>query len=421
MFNAVKRELDLARKLMAFSILRLIAQVVGIGLPLLIAKFFSEQIFGSFSLTKMIVFLAVTFTTGITRTPFIVYASEEIEESGKINKTFSIQLIFLFCGIITATIAFLVFHTPIAKFAGITTTDLIFAFVAFLGIAGKFFFCNLLMAMGKQIRNGIAELTYACSSVIIIILFHIFDNLTLRTVFLSYFLSTVLLFLTQGWILDIRLLLPFQIDLSLLKKTIDFAKWIFLAAIATYLINWGDNIVLKIFVSLKEIGIYNFGYQVFKSLVFSIGIIPQYFLPFIAANISNSAKIRNYLYSKRPKILALGCLVWLIAFFGIPFAIKLVYGSKFSESIPIFQILSIAILFSLYLTFYAPVYNALKKYRFTTFVAIAQITFNLLFAFILVPYYGIKGAAIATVIAFGVKLIVFEFHYRRYLKKRFSK
>ena len=420
MLNAIKREFGLARKLMVFSTLSLAAHVVGMGLPLLVAKFFSEEIFGSFSLAKMVVFLAVAFTTGITRVPFIVYGSEEMGLSGKINKTFSIQLAFLLCSITTAALVFLVFHGPIARFAEITTGDLAFAFLAFLGSVGKFFFCNLLLAMGKRIHNGIAGLSYACFSVIIIVLFHVMGRLTLQTVFLTYFLSAVLLLLTHGWILNIRSLLPFQIDVSLLKKSFNFTKWVFLSAIAVYLINWGDNIVLKIFTSLKDIGIYNFGYNIFKALTFAIGIIPQYFLAFITTNISDSAKIRNYLYSKRPKILALGCLGWLIVVFSVPLAIKYVYVDKFSESIAVFQILSAALLFQLYMGFYSPVYNALKMYRFTTFTVIAQVTINLIAAFALVPYYGIKGAAVATVIAYSVKLVVFEFHYRRYLKKKFA-
>jgi len=202
---------------------------------------------------------------------------------------------------------------------------------------------------------------------------------------------------------------------------LDFTKWMILSVTATYLVNWGDNIVLRIFVSLKEIGVYNFAYQIFKGLIFTTGILSQYFLPFIATNISNKEKISEYLYSKRPKILALGCFGWLIAVLGIPFAIDFVYGDKYSASVLVFQILSIAILFRLYMTFYSPVYNALKRYRFITFATLVQITINLLLAFVFVPYYGIKGAAVSTVIAYGVKLIIFEVHYRVYLRRIYIK
>ena len=421
MFKLIKREFGLAKKLMAFSTLCFIAQVVGAMLPLLIAKFFTEVEFGSFSLAKMIVFFAATLTMGATQRPFIVYANEERALTGKINKSFSVQLTLLFFGILASGATLLVFHNPIARFAGIGIGDLVFVFLALAGFSGKFFFCNLLMALGERIQNGIAGLIYACLNITIIILFYVFGYLNLRTIFLSYFLSMILLVLLRFKILDLKLLAPFTIDRQHLRKTLNFAKWVFLGSTAAYFINWGDNLVLRIFVPLGEIGVYNFAYQLFKGLLFTTGIINQYFLPFIVTHITDHSKIRDYLFNKRPKIILLGVVVWIGVFFAVPLAIEFVYGGKYLSAVPVFQILSIALLFRLYITFYNPLYNALERYRFTTFATIVQITVNLLLAFALVPYYGIKGAAAATVCAYLCKLIIFEIYYQIFLRRTYRK
>jgi len=155
MFNLIKRQLSLAKNLLTFTSLRLVAQAVGAVLPLLIAKFFTESLFGSFSLAKMAVFFVTTLTMGATQRPFVVYANEERTQTGKINKSFSIQLVFLFCGILISGLALLIFHNPVARFAGIEAADLVFVFMGLLGFVGKFFFCNVLMGLGKRVHNGI--------------------------------------------------------------------------------------------------------------------------------------------------------------------------------------------------------------------------------------------------------------------------
>lgn len=420
MLDVLKREFGLAKNLLTFTSLRIAAQAAGAVLPLLVAKFFSESLFGSYSLAKMIVFFITTLAINSTRRPFVVYASEERAAGGKINKSFSVQILFLGLCIAVCGIAVSIFRKQLITFAGIQPADVVFVFLALVGFSVKSFFCHLQMALGSRIWNAISELLYAVFNVIFIIVFYLTDSLNLQTVFLVYFLSAVLLILAQIWVIDVRLLLPFEIDFSYLKKMFNFAKWVALAATATYFINWGDNIVLRIFVPLKEIGVYNFAYQIFKGLVFTTGIIGQYFLPFITVNIADRGKIKDYLYSKRPRILMLGFTGWLIAVIGIPFAIDFVYGDKYSTSVAVFQILSVAILFRLYTVFYTPVYSALKRYRFTTFATLVQIIINLLLAFALVPHYGIKGAAAATVIAYGIKLIIFEIYYKLYIKEMFT-
>ncbi len=419
MFDRIKRELSLAKNLLTFTSLRVASQVVGAVIPLIIAKFFTESLFGSYSLAKMLVFFATTLAISSTRRAFVVYANEERAAGGKINKTVSVQLIFLFSCIFLCGIAAFVFRPQFIRFTGVKSGDVLYVFLALAGFAVKSFFCHLQMALGNRIWNGISELLYAAFNLLFIFIFYAGEMLNLRSVFLVYFLSAILLVLVQAWIIDIKLLLPFRIDLMHFKKMFDFTKWVALGATATYFINWGDNIVLRIFVPFSEIGVYNFSYQIFKGLIFMTGIISQYFLPFLTINISNTEKIREYFSSKRPKILAMGFSGWLIAFFGVPFAIGYIYGDKFSESISVFQILSIAILIRMVTVFYSPIYSALKKYKFTTFVDLVQITANVLLALALVPYYGIKGAAVATVAAYAAKWIIFEFYNRNYLKEMF--
>ena len=92
----IKEELRQSKTLLTFTSLKAIGQTLGMIAPLVIAKFFSPELFGSYSLAKMIVFFFTTLLILSSQTPFIVFANQEKAKTGKINKAFSVQCVFLF-------------------------------------------------------------------------------------------------------------------------------------------------------------------------------------------------------------------------------------------------------------------------------------------------------------------------------------
>jgi hypothetical protein len=84
MLNRIKKQLIEGKTLLLFGFLKGLVQVV----PLIIAYFFSEDMFGTYSLAKMVVFFFITLFITAPQTPFIVYANRERAETGKINKSF---------------------------------------------------------------------------------------------------------------------------------------------------------------------------------------------------------------------------------------------------------------------------------------------------------------------------------------------
>ena len=188
---------------------------------------------------------------------------------------------------------------------------------------------------------------------------------------------------------------------------------------AVYFINWGDNFVLRYYhdvVSFADIGIYNFGYQFFKGLTVFFSVVGVYFLPLISQHIDNPQKVREYLYSKRPKIFFIGVISLVAAYFVFPFGIKLIYGQTYRGGEAIFRILLIAEVMYIYVTLYAPVFNALKRYKFIETVNVCQVLANVILNIALIPVLGMYGAAVATVIAYIFQAAAFELYFRLKLK-----
>ena len=181
---------------------------------------------------------------------------------------------------------------------------------------------------------------------------------------------------------------------------------------AVYFINWGDNLVLRYFVSMEDIGVYNLGYQIFKGLIGVTFILNSYFLPFIAQNIDDKGKMKDYLYVKRPKIVIGGTLGIIIIYIMTPYVFNLIYGAVYGESVIVLRILLVGLIFNLYLVFYIPLFNSARKYKFIQTVNVIQVVLNICLDIIFVPEMGIEGAAIGTTIACFITIIFYEMYFR---------
>jgi len=417
MLGRIKKELKQGKTLLQFGFIKATGQALGMIAPLVVARFFSSpKLFGSYSLAKMIVFFFSTLLISSAQTPFIVFANQEKASTGKINKTFSVQCTFLLLSLCIFVILLYSLNSYITAFAGINRGDLFFVFLAFVGLAAKSFLCNLFMAMNQRIKNALAELVYGGLAVSIVFVLYFLAAINLRTVLLVYPIAAFLLLLVFAPTIELNQLFPIKLDRTHFKGMFDFTRWVMLGATAVYFVNWGDNIVLRIYTSISDIGVYNVGYQIFKGLMTLVGIISRYFLPFISQHIGDSERIRVYLYSKRPRLLFLASFGVGILFLVTPRLLRFIYGNLYSEAIVLLRILLIGIPLQLYAVFYHPILGALKRYKTAQIIVLTQVCLNLVLDLILVPVMGTTGAAAATVIAYFCHAVIMEIYFKLKLK-----
>jgi len=417
MLQWIKREFAEGKTLLQFGILTATGQAL---LPLIVAKFFSPELFGQYSLAKMIMFFFLTLLVSSAQAPFIVFGNQEKAQGGKINKTFSVQVLFFIFSFFIFALSILFFGRFIAVFAKISFADLLFVASGFAGLALKSFLCNLFMAMGQRIKSSLAEVVFGIFSLIFIFSFYAADRINLRTVFLIYPLSAAAVVAVFSITIDYKMLLPFIIEGKYFREMFDYTKWIFLGAIAVYFAGWGDNFILRIFVTMKDIGTYNLAYQISKGVIGLVLILNSYFLPFVSENIAIAEKMHNYLFSKRPRIITMGLAGIILLFVIAPVIFRIVYGDVYRESVTVLRILLVAGVAALYVIFYEVILYALKRYKFIQAVNVIHVCVNLVLDLILVPIMGFWGAAVATVCAYISRVITIEIYFRLKLARELN-
>ena len=179
------------------------------------------------------------------------------------------------------------------------------------------------------------------------------------------------------------------------------------------MIDWGDNIVLRLYVSMEEIGVYNTAYQLFKGIAGITLVLNMYFLPYLSKHIGDKKKIKDYLFGIRPKIMVLCMCGVAVAFFAAPVFYAFLYGDDYSSASDVFRVLILAFIPFVYIMLLVPFYNSLKNYRFIQAVSVVQVILNIALDLLFVERYGMIGAAYGTLVSYVFAAVLY-FLYHRY-------
>jgi O-antigen/teichoic acid export membrane protein len=418
MLDTIKEQFVEGKTLLQFVMLNGLGYALGMIAPLVIAKFLSPELFGSYALAKMIAFFFLTIFVSSAQIPFVVSANQERADSGRINKSFSIQCLFMAAGLCFFAVVVAPTSGYLSAFAKIDGREFVFVCLAFVGFAIEGFFANLFMAMGQRIRSSFVELTFGSLTIGLVFVLYWAGAISVKNVFIVHFVSSITVALIFIWAVDFEKLRPFTVDQKYFKDMFNFTKWVILGSIAAYCINWGDSLVLRVFNKpLGDIGTYNLGYSIFKGILTLTVIINTYFLPFVSQHIDNSKKVREYFYIKRPRILLLGVVGIGLLFVVSPYFFKIVYGDVYQESATVLRVLLFGLVLILYSIFYDPVFHATRRYKFTQTLNIVQAIVNLTLDCLLVPRMGLLGAAVGSVSGYFCRAVTMEVYFRVKLKK----
>lgn len=400
-------------KLFQFTVLKLIGEALIFLFPLLIAKFVKPEIYGAYSLSMMIVFFATTLILGSSMTPFIISANKELKKRNSIAKSFTNQLIFFTTSLFIIALIFLLFSGFIVDFIQIEKITLVYLYLAFIGISIKSILGNYFLGIDKKVEHTKIGIYYGIS--LITLLFVL--GFELENLFLNYFLSSFVVLLVSLHKIKFKYIFPLKFDKLMLFEHWSFTKWQMFGLTAVYFINWGDSIIINSFLTLKDVGIYNLAYQIFKGIISFLYLINTFYLPDISKNIKDKKFISNYLYKSRIQLFSIGVVLTLLLIVVSPFFLNNFFDQSYNQASVILQILLIGVIFKFWSIFYNPLYNVLKRYRFLQMMNIVQIIINIILGILFILKFGLLGIAAATTISYFIRVLIDESYFHMKVKK----
>ena len=206
-----------------------------------------------------------------------------------------------------------------------------------------------------------------------------------------------------------------KLDIKLIVKIIDESKYLWFSFVSFLIYTQTDRLMINHYLGVEEVGVYTIGMQLSNILAILIGPIQNSLFPkFLELYRNDYQKYYNFYKLTNTIITQFYLVITLISIVVVKYTFKYVYSSQYDGAILIYSIL--AFLFFLKAngslqTSHMTIKNITKKSFYKTLVSLIL---NIILNILLIPKYGINGAAIATLITQFIALFLIDFFIKEY-------
>ena len=380
------------------------------------ARYLGPGKYGKVALILSAISLLYLFGLSWIRISFIRFGKEEFLEKGHIRKTttnFLVNNLFLF---IIISFLFFIFRKPIFTFLEIKNSNAfwIILFGCFLQLMKQFIFEVLIVIRLIKIQILLRQIASKIFILFGLSLF-VFQIIKIDVMYIiCIFLISDLLLIFIGFIfVKSKYIFPLSFDRNMLKKMLIYCAPLFFSAWATYIVNWVDTYVIKYYMTLEDVGIYQAAYKILNSIksFWGVGLV-TITTPIIMVFKTNNEteKIKDY-YLKRilPQISFIGLIVVSLILVFSEIMLEIVYGAKFNDSIIPFKILVASQNFAIISSMMTAIILSFDMTKILAILGISAGIFNVIADIILVQFFGINGPAISSFLVFSINPIIWFF------------
>lgn len=189
-------------------------------------------------------------------------------------------------------------------------------------------------------------------------------------------------------------------------KATPFGISIFLAVCYNYI----DVLMLSAMKTFEDVAIYSAGHRLLTLTGVMPTLLVNAFFPKLAIYHQDPPKLSHYFF-KGCKLLLLFSLPMIpfINLFAKPI-VAIVFGSTFSGSVWVVQVLAFAAFAQMLNTFFVPLFVSVNRQKKIVFFQLGGLMMNILLNAALIPHFTYKGATIATVATEATILLLIVHH-----------
>lgn len=206
-----------------------------------------------------------------------------------------------------------------------------------------------------------------------------------------------------------------ELDINLLWQMIDEGKMLWVSFVAFLVYTQMDKMMIKYYLGEKEIGVYSIGVALSSIFAILIGPVQNSIYPKMLELYKKDYEEYYKFYLKSNTIITyLYLFLAIISIFVINWLFKYVYSTEYNGAIMVYSILTISVLVKANAIFqmsHMVIKNITKKSFYKTLTGLIM---NTILNMILIPKYGINGAAIATTLTHFITLICMDYFIIEY-------
>ena len=395
---------------------------------IIIARHFGPEIYGLFSLAIMtigwlVAFSSLGLTHGLLRFIPLYRGKKQINRIKHILKI-STTILF-FSSIIAGLILF--FSADFISIKIFHNSDLIIFLKIFSFLIPFIIFSSILLATLRAFEeiswySFIFNILQNCVKVVFIILL-IFLGFKVHAIIFSYFLGFLSMFLVAYFVCKHKLPEIFgkyklnkKIKSKINKEFVSYSWPIMFSTILGTMLFWVDSFLIGYFMGATDVGFYNAAVPIVLLIGFAPELFMQLFFPLINRKFSHkNLRVIKELSQQVGKwifILNFPLFLMMILFPGA--IINIFFGETYLVAENSLRILAIGnfILYLLYISY--NLISMIGKSKLLLINTSIALIINIILNLILIPKYGINGAAFSTTIVLILLSMALLFEAKHY-------
>ena len=191
------------------------------------------------------------------------------------------------------------------------------------------------------------------------------------------------------------------------RKLLDHSWPLFAAGLFASIAGYIDTFMLQAFLGSEEVGLYNAAYPFAAAITFAGSAFGSIYL-------SNASKLygagkkteMTNAYRLVVKWISIVSLPMFMVMTAFPHAVLQVFGTEYLGMGNVLRILALGFLLSTVIGPVSKVIQAVDKTKYKLYITLLIGSSNIVLNYLLIPLYGIMGAAYATTITFGLAFLV---------------
>lgn len=399
-----------------YTLAGFMAKGISLALIPVFTTYFSPNDYGILDLLYVFsMFFAAVFSfqigQGLTR-----YLGESHQDTIRKRNLSSTALVFIITTLLLGGVVAIVFRKPILDVLGIThpshTKTYILAVVSII-LNGMFlFFSGHLQALRRKVEFSIASFLHALLGILATYFFVIVLDKGINGVFYATIAIVPVVLLYQFF--QLKGDYQFFFSKKLMKKLLKYSLPLVPAAVAYVFLTLTDRICINYFLTKTDLGVYSVGYK----FSFAISLIVSGFSTAMAPLLYQRYK------EKETKTDMSVLFNWYV--FGGLFAVTtlsvfaeetiILFTQKpFYQASDVMPMLYLSVWFS-GLSMFAPGMNLQNRTKWIAGVSVVAAVLNIGLNIWLIPVFGIKGAALATLGASIVNYVAVFVLSRRFYR-----
>ena len=391
---------DTAKHTLIYSIGNLSTKVIGLLLlPLYTAKL-SLLNYGRFTILET-TSMFLTMVLGLRIVSSMMRWSAETEDKNEQGKILFNTYVILLITAVAVNIIFSPLKSWLSQ-AFFSSAEYTHFFTVIFAIIGLEMVnqvpMNLLRFRGKPIVYS----TIFAAKLLIVLVFNIYFLVYAGIGVIGIFYSQLIANVIQ-MLFTIPILLKnfqYRFDVSLIKEMLGYSIPLIFSAISVQLLAIGDRYIIKYLLDYSQVGIYSLGYKISGVLnVFVVQSFALGFLP-IAYKMQGSPDAQQFfkkIFKYFSMILVFGALG--VSLFSREILLVFAQKPEFHIAYKIVPLITIAFIFKGIQYMFLLGFHYVKKTKYVAYIVTIALFVNIGLNFMLIPKFGIWGAALTTVIS----------------------